>query len=367
MADAHRLAVVALLRRAVANPTARAALPARDQDALRLRHPRSAFSFMKAAQVGAYRGWHRLNWSLCHSHAPGTMLAVLRRWEMAKRTSRGRWTRDLGKPGPAVHWSIPARSRTLKNRLLFQGIPRRILVLLGRTRQLAALDACRYIFHGRVTPIQAVGQRGGDPVTSGGGADTTFSHRRKVFMVSTPEPSGDQADRKREYEVRYMVPPITLVCPELYSGCIERLALGHNMKGDRHAPTMRGLRDSPSPRQVVRERRMHIERRATCASTCCCPPDPPRISLPNILSLYFTRWLERPGSRVARELAARRKAQQEIAAVRRATPFLAETLGQRRRCHRKWQAAGGAARSLCGRRFPSWPVLTVAVDVKRTG
>ena len=193
-------------------------------DALSPRHPAQRISFMKAAQVGATEAGNNWIGFVIH-HAPGPMLAVLPTVEMAKRTSRGRLD-PLIADSPALRERVkPARSRDTGNSMLSKEFPGGIPVLAGANSAtgLRSMPA-RYIFLDEGEPCHATGSsrmananpasadEEGDPVTLAEARTTTFSHRRKVFMVSTPTIRGPSRI-EREFEAsdrrRYFVP-----CPQ---------------------------------------------------------------------------------------------------------------------------------------------------------
>ena len=208
-ADQHRK----LSSRASAEPgqyrTARTPYLREIMDALSPRHPAQRISFMKAAQVGATEAGNNWIGFVIH-HAPGPMLAVLPTVEMAKRTSRGRLD-PLIAESPALRERVnPARSRDAGNSMLSKEFPGGILVLTGANSAtgLRSMPA-RYIFLDEVDAYPASADEEGDPVTLAEARTTTFSHRRKVFMVSTPTIRGISRI-EREYEAsdqrRYFVP-----------------------------------------------------------------------------------------------------------------------------------------------------------------
>ena len=208
-ADQHRW----LSSRASAEPgryrTARTPYLREIMDALSPRHPAQRISFMKAAQVGATEAGNNWIGFVIH-HAPGPMLAVLPTVEMAKRTSRGRLD-PLIADSPALRERVnPARSRDAGNSMLSKEFPGGILVLTGANSAtgLRSMPA-RYIFLDEVDAYPASADEEGDPVTLAEARTTTFSHRRKVFMVSTPTIRG-LSRIEREFEAsdqrRYFVP-----------------------------------------------------------------------------------------------------------------------------------------------------------------
>jgi phage terminase large subunit GpA-like protein len=208
-ADQHRF----LSSRASAEPgryrTARTPYLREIMDALSPRHPAQRISFMKAAQVGATEAGNNWIGFVIH-HAPGPMLAVLPTVEMAKRTSRGRLD-PLISESPALRELVnPARSRDAGNSMLSKEFPGGILVLTGANSAtgLRSMPA-RYIFLDEVDAYPASADEEGDPITLAEARTTTFSHRRKVFIVSTPTIRG-LSRIEREFEAsdqrRYFVP-----------------------------------------------------------------------------------------------------------------------------------------------------------------
>ena len=208
-ADKHRK----LSSRASAEPgqyrTARTPYLRGIMDALSPRHPAQRISFMKAAQVGATEAGNNWIGFVIH-HAPGPMLAVLPTVEMAKRTSRGRID-PLIEDSPALKERVqPARSRDAGNSMLSKEFPGGILVLTGANSAtgLRSMPA-RYVFLDEVDAYPASADEEGDPVTLAEARTTTFAHRRKVFMVSTPTIRG-LSRIEREFEAsdqrRYFVP-----------------------------------------------------------------------------------------------------------------------------------------------------------------
>ncbi|WP_114965577.1 phage terminase large subunit family protein [Alkalilacustris brevis] len=208
-ADAHRW----LSSRASAEPgryrTARTPYLRSIMDALSPSHPAQRISFMKAAQVGATEAGNNWIGFVIH-HAPGPMLAVLPTVEMAKRTSRGRID-PLIEDSPALKERVsPARSRDAGNSMLSKEFPGGILVLTGANSAtgLRSMPA-RYVFLDEVDAYPVSADEEGDPVTLAEARTTTFAHRRKVFMVSTPTIRG-LSRIEREFEAsdqrRYFVP-----------------------------------------------------------------------------------------------------------------------------------------------------------------
>ena len=208
-ADQHRW----LSSRASAEPgryrTARTPYLRGIMDALSPSHPAQRISFMKAAQVGATEAGNNWIGFVIH-HVPGPMLAVLPTVEMAKRTSRGRID-PLIEDSPALKERVsPARSRDAGNSMLSKEFPGGILVLTGANSAtgLRSMPA-RYVFLDEVDAYPASADEEGDPVTLAEARTTTFAHRRKVFMVSTPTIRG-LSRIEREFEAsdqrRYFVP-----------------------------------------------------------------------------------------------------------------------------------------------------------------
>ena len=178
-------------------------------DALSPGHPAQRISFMKAAQVGATEAGNNWIGFVIH-HAPGPMLAVLPTVEMAKRTSRGRIDPLIEDSAALKERVQPARARDAGNSMLSKEFPGGILVLTGANSAtgLRSMPA-RYVFLDEVDAYPASADEEGDPVTLAEARTTTFAHRRKVFMVSTPTIRG-LSRIEREFEAsdqrRYFVP-----------------------------------------------------------------------------------------------------------------------------------------------------------------
>ncbi|WP_296644609.1 phage terminase large subunit family protein [Roseinatronobacter sp.] len=208
-ADAHRW----LSSRASAEPgryrTARTPYLRGIMDALSPGHPAQRISFMKAAQVGATEAGNNWIGFVIH-HAPGPMLAVLPTVEMAKRSSRGRIDPLIEDSAALKERVSPARSRDAGNSMLSKEFPGGILVLTGANSAtgLRSMPA-RYVFLDAVDAYPASADEEGDPVTLAEARTTTFAHRRKVFMVSTPTIRG-LSRIEREFEAsdqrQYFVP-----------------------------------------------------------------------------------------------------------------------------------------------------------------
>jgi len=208
-ADQHRW----LSSRASAEPgqyrTTRTPYLREIMDALSPGHPAQRISFMKAAQVGATEAGNNWIGFVIH-HAPGPMLAVLPTVEMAKRTSRGRIDPLIEDSAALKERVQPARSRDAGNSMLSKEFPGGILVLTGANSAtgLRSMPA-RYVFLDEVDAYPASADEEGDPVTLAEARTTTFAHRRKVFMVSTPTIRG-LSRIEREFEAsdqrRYFLP-----------------------------------------------------------------------------------------------------------------------------------------------------------------
>ena len=208
-ADKHRW----LSSRAAAEPgryrTARTPYLREIMDALSPGHPAQRISLMKAAQVGATEAGNNWIGFVIH-HAPGPMLAVLPTVEMAKRASRGRLD-PLISDSPALRERVsPARSRDAGNSMLSKEFPGGILVLTGANSATGLRSMpVRYLFLDEIDAYPPSADEEGDPVTLAEARSTTFAHRRKVFLVSTPTIRG-LSRIEQEFEAsdqrRYFLP-----------------------------------------------------------------------------------------------------------------------------------------------------------------
>jgi phage terminase large subunit GpA-like protein len=178
-------------------------------DALSPSHPAQRVSFMKAAQVGATEAGNNWIGFVIH-HAPGPMLAVLPTVELAKRNSRGRID-PLIEDSPALKERVkPGALARCRQFDAVQGIPgRHPGADRGELGHRPALDARALCVSRRGRCLSGLGRRGRRSGHAGRGADLTFAHRRKVFMVSTPTIRG-LSRIEREFEAsdqrRYFVP-----------------------------------------------------------------------------------------------------------------------------------------------------------------
>jgi phage terminase large subunit GpA-like protein len=230
-ADKHRW----LSSRGAAEPgryrTARTPYLREIMDALSPKHPAQKISFMKAAQVGATEAGNNWIGFVIH-HAPGPMLAVLPTVEMAKRASRGRIDPLIAESAALKERVNPARSRDAGNSMLSKEFPGGILVLTGANSAtgLRSMPA-RYVFLDEVDAYPASADEEGDPVTLAEARTTTFAHRRKLFLVSTPTIKG-LSRIEREFEAsdqrRYFVP-----CP--HCGVMQWLQFGR-LRWDKGQP-----------------------------------------------------------------------------------------------------------------------------------
>ena len=208
-ADRHRM----LSGRASAEPgryrTVRTPYMREIMDRLSPGDPTQRIVFMKAALVGATEAGN--NWIGFAIHqAPGPMLAVQPTVELAKRNSQQRID-PLIDESPELRERVkPARSRDAGNTMLSKEFAGGILIMTGANSAVGLRSTpARYIFLDEVDAYPASADEEGDPVTLAEARTTTFSHRRKVFMVSTPTIRG-LSRIEREFEAsdqrRYFVP-----------------------------------------------------------------------------------------------------------------------------------------------------------------
>ncbi len=178
-------------------------------DALSPSHPARRVVFMKAAQVGATEAGNNWIGYVIH-HAPGPMLAVQPTVELAKRNSRQRID-PLIADSPVLSERVgPAPIARFQQQYALERLPGRrsgydrVQLRLG----LRSMPA-RYVFLDEVDAYPASADVEGDPVTLAEARSQTFSHRRKVLLISTPTIKG-MSRIEREYEAseqqRYFVP-----------------------------------------------------------------------------------------------------------------------------------------------------------------
>ncbi len=208
-ADRHRVLSSRAASEAGPYRTARTPYLREIMDALSPSHPAQRVSFMKGGQVGGTEAGNNWIGFVIH-HAPGPMLVVQPTVEMAERLSRQR-LEPLIDASPALRALVlPARSRDSGNTILSKVFPGGILLLTGANSAtgLRSMPA-RYIFLDEIDAYPASSDEDGDPVSLAEVRTATYSHRRKVFMVSTPTIRG-LSRIEREYEAsdqrRYFVP-----------------------------------------------------------------------------------------------------------------------------------------------------------------
>ena len=189
-ADRHRV----LSSRASAEPgryrTDRTPAMREIMDVLSPGHPAERVVLMKAAQIGATEAGN--NWvGYVIDRAPGPMLAVQPTVELAKRNSRQRID-PLITESPALRRKVrPARSRDAGNTVLTKEFPGGILVLTGANSAVGLRSIpARYLFLDEIDAYPPSADQEGDPVALAEARSLTFSHRRKVFLVSTPTLKG---------------------------------------------------------------------------------------------------------------------------------------------------------------------------------
>ncbi|WP_439527843.1 phage terminase large subunit family protein [Pannonibacter sp.] len=208
-ADRHRR----LASRASAEPgqyrTARTPYMREIMDRLSPGEPTQRVVFMKAAQVGATEAGNNWIGFVIHQ-APGPMLAVQPTVELAKRNSRQRID-PLIDESPELRERVkPARSRDAGNTMLSKEFAGGILIMTGANSAVGLRSTpARYIFLDEVDAYPASADEEGDPVTLAEARSLTFSHRRKVLLVSTPTIRG-LSRIEREFEAsdqrRFFVP-----------------------------------------------------------------------------------------------------------------------------------------------------------------
>ncbi|RRD44857.1 phage terminase large subunit family protein [Comamonadaceae bacterium OH3737_COT-264] len=164
--------------------------------------------FMKAAQLGATEMGSNWIGYVIH-HAPGPMMAVWPKVEMAKRNSKQRIDPLIEESGVLAELISPARSRDSGNTILAKEFRGGVLVMTGANSAVGLRSMpVRYLFLDEVDgyPLDVEGE--GDAISLAEARTRTFA-RRKIFIVSTPTIAGASAI-EREYEAsdqrRYFVP-----------------------------------------------------------------------------------------------------------------------------------------------------------------
>jgi len=165
--------------------------------------------FMKAAQTGATEAGNNFIGFVIHQ-APGPILAVQPTVELAKRISQQRIDPLIDDSEALRKIVAPARSRDSGNTVLAKRFPGGQLVLTGANSAtgLRSMPA-RYVFLDEVDAYPGDVDGEGDPIALAEARTSTFGHRKKLFLVSTPTIKG-LSRIEREYEAsdqrRYFVP-----------------------------------------------------------------------------------------------------------------------------------------------------------------
>jgi phage terminase large subunit GpA-like protein len=250
---------------------------------------------------------------------------------------------------PALRERVsPARSRDAGNSMLSKEFPGGILVLTGANSAtgLRSMPA-RYVFLDEVDAYPASADEEGDPVTLAEARTTTFSHRRKVFMVSTPTIRG-LSRIEREFEAsdqrRYFVP-----CP--HCGTMQWLQFDR-LRWAKGKPETAAYHCEGCERPIAEHHKTEMlakgEWRATSKST-----DPKAIGF-HLSALYsplgWKSWAE-----IAREWLAAQGSDEALRAAR-------NTLLGEGRLNSKGRAV--ASRAKTGRGLTTVPIFLLVPQVK---
>lgn len=165
--------------------------------------------FMKAAQVGATEAGN--NWIGFVMHqAPGPFLAVQPTTDLAKRLSQQRLD-PLIEESPVLRSLVRAsRSRDSGNTTYGKKFPGGVLLLTGANSAVGLRSMpARWVFLDEVDAYPGDVDEEGDPITLAEARTTSFGHRSKLFLASTPTIKGLSRIEK-EFELsdqnRYHVP-----------------------------------------------------------------------------------------------------------------------------------------------------------------
>ncbi len=145
--------------------------------------------FVKGAQLGGTEAGNNFIAYLMH-WSPGPIMAVQPTVEAAKRWSRQRLD-DLVETPPLSGLVRAPRSRDSGNTTLLKEFPGGVLVVTGGNSAVGLRSMpVRYLFLDEVDayPVDADGE--GDPIDLAMQRTSTFGHRKKVFLCSTPTIQG---------------------------------------------------------------------------------------------------------------------------------------------------------------------------------
>lgn len=169
-------------------------------DALSPSSPARRVVFMKAAQIGATEAGN--NWvGFCMHRAPGPILAVQPTTDLAKRLSQQR-IEPLIDESPALRELVmPSRSRDSGNTVMAKRFPGGQLILTGANSAVGLRSMpARWVFLDEVDAYPGDVDGEGDPVALAEARTSSFGHRSKMFLASTPTIRG-VSRIEREFEL----------------------------------------------------------------------------------------------------------------------------------------------------------------------
>lgn len=159
-------------------------------DCLSVSSPVERIVFMKSTQVGGTEAGN--NWIGYVVHlAPGPFMAVSPTVELAKRNSKQRIDPLIDSVPVLKQCIAPARSRDSGNTILSKEFPGGLLILTGANSAVGLRSMpARYLFMDEIDGYPHDLDKEGDPVLLAERRTSTFKHRRKIFLVSTPTVRG---------------------------------------------------------------------------------------------------------------------------------------------------------------------------------
>lgn len=155
-------------------------------DALSPSSPIRRVVLMKGSQVGATETG--TNWvGFVIHHAPGPMMIVWPTLEMSQRNSKQRID-PMIQETPALYSRVATRrAQSRSNTILVKEFEGGILVMTGSNSPVGLRSMpVRYLFLDEMDVYPAFTGKGMDPVEEAIKRTSTFEHRSKIFMASTP-------------------------------------------------------------------------------------------------------------------------------------------------------------------------------------
>ena len=181
-------------------------------DALSPSHPARRIVVMKGSQLGLTEAG--INWvGFVIHHAPGPMMIVWPTTEMSQRNSKQRIDPMIRECPALMERVAPPRAKASGNTILVKEFSGGILVMTGSNSPVGLRSMpVRYLFLDEVDVYPSFVGKGMDPIEEAIKRTSTFEHRSKILMASTPtlqKISRIEAQWLTSDQRRYFIP-----CPQ---------------------------------------------------------------------------------------------------------------------------------------------------------